>query len=160
MSQESSGQTNLEMQLDKILDEYVNSRGATNQFTGDVSEYLLMDRDDLEAMSREDRHTAALRLSQFSIYVQRLINRERARINWASSVINSVASKYWDNYSEMIKADIKIYKIAAENPTVDKAIKIRNNAQIRVDELDGVALLVRNFSDIMMRSSYVNSASS
>ena len=155
-SQESNGQTNLELQLDKILDEYSSSNNVLNRFNGDILEYLEMDRDSIEAMSKEDRYTASLRLAQFGIYLQRLINREKARINWAHSTMYSVASKYWDNYGEMVKADIKIYKIAAENPTVDKVIRIKNNAQIRVDELDGISNLIKHFSDMMMRSTYVN----
>ena len=156
MSQENSGQTSLELQLDKILDEYSSSNNVLNRFNGDILEYLEMDRDSIEAMSKEDRYTASLRLAQFGIYLQRLVNREKARINWAQSTMYNVASKYWDNYGEMVKADIKIYKIAAENPTVDKVIRIKNNAQIRVDELDGISNLIKHFSDMMMRSTYVN----
>jgi hypothetical protein len=49
-----------------------------------------------------------------------------------------------------------MYKIAAENPTMQKAIKIKNHAVVRIDELDSISLLIKHFSDMMMRSSYVS----
>lgn len=113
-----------------------------------------MDRDYIEALSREDRYTIAIRLSQISFYLQRLVNREKARITWAETTIYSIAAKYWGDFSEYLKADIKIHLIAKENTTLSKLIKVRNNAKIRVDDLDGLSGIIRHIADILHRSAY------
>ena len=69
MSQETSGQISSE-QLDKILDEYNSNNKVGAAFSsGEVSEYLNMTRDQIESMSREDRCTASIQLSQYAIYL-------------------------------------------------------------------------------------------
>ena len=153
-NQENSGQINLEEQLDNLLNEYASQ--VPNIFTGDVNEYLGMSRDELDSLSKEDRYTASLRLAQFAIYVQRLANREKARVSWSNAILHKLAANRWDDYDSYTKGEIKMYKIAAENPTMQKAIKIKNHAIVRIDELDNISLLIKHFSDMMMRSSYVS----
>lgn len=152
---EISGQTNFEGQLDNILDEYNRDTQTNNCFTGDIYEYLNMSQDELGVMSKEDRYTASLRLAQFSIYVQRLINREKSRQSFATAAINKAAAPRWDSFSEYLSYEIKVQKLAKESPLIDKAIRIRNNAKIRIEELDNLAMLIKHFSEMMMRSSYV-----
>lgn len=154
MSQETSGQINSE-QLDKILDEYNYNNNIGIPFSnGEVSQYISMSRDQIEAMSKEDKHIASIQLSQYAVYLQRLVNRERARLSWSNAVINKLASSHWEEHDKFLSYEIKIAKISKEYDIVDKAIKIRNHAQIRIDELDSVANLIKHLSDMMMRSTY------
>ena len=113
-----------------------------------------MSRDQIETMSKEDRQTASIQLSQYGIYLQRLLNREKARLSWCNATISKIAASHWEEYSEFLKFDVKIYKIAKEYPSLDKAIRIRNHAQIRIDELDSISQLIKHLSDMMMRSTY------
>ena len=154
MNQETSGQISSE-QLDKILDEYNSNNKVGAAFSnGEVSEYLNMTRDQIEAMSREDRCTASIQLSQYAVYLQRLVNREKARLSWAIAVTNKLVSSHWEEHDKFLSYEIKVAKISREYDIVEKAVKIRNNAQIRIDELDSVAGLIRHLSDMMMRSTY------
>lgn len=156
MSQENSGQTNLEQQLDNVLNEYNSNNKISDIYSSDVSSYLNMPRDQIESLSKEDRFTAAIQLSQYTIYLQRLINRERARLSWCNAIINSVGAAHWEEHSDFLKFEIKIAKLAREHTTIERAMKIRNHAQIRIDELDGVAQLIKHLSDMIMRSTYVS----
>lgn len=153
-NQDLSGQKNFEEQLDNILDEYNRTTNTINNFNGDIDEYLSLSKDELDVMSREDRYTASLRLAQFSIYIQRLMNREKSRQSFATAALNKAAAPRWESFSEYLNYEIKIQKLAKESPIIDKAIRIRNNARIRIEELEGVAGLIKHFSEMMMRSSY------
>lgn len=154
MSQENSGQISSE-QLDKILDEYNSNNKVGAAFSsGEVSEYLNMTRDQIESMSREDRCTASIQLSQYAIYLQRLVNREKARLSWSNAIINKLGAAHWEQFDKFLSYEIKIAKISKEYDLMDKSIKIRNHAQIRIDELDSVANLIKHLSDMMMRSTY------
>lgn len=154
MNQETNGQINSE-QLDKILDEYNSNNKVGAAFSnGEVSEYLSMTRDQIEAMSKEDKCIASIQLSQYAVYLQRLVNREKARLSWSNAVINKLASLHWEEHDKFLSYEIKIAKISKEYEIVDKTIKIRNHSQIRIDELDSVANLIKHLSDMMMRSTY------
>ena len=73
---------------DAILDEYEQSIGLP-QYNNDalpadeLNTYLTMSRDSIEKLSPKDCAQIAYRLSQFSFHIQRTLNRELARYNWA-----------------------------------------------------------------------------
>lgn len=142
--------------MDLILDSYEEAEHLKfpTKLHEDISVYLDMDRDYIEALSKEDRYNIAIRLAQISFYVQRLVNREKARMSWAENTIQHIAAKHWGDFSEYLKADIKIELIARENVTLDKVIKIRNHARIRVDDLDGLSAIIKHIAEIMSRSAY------
>ena len=53
----------------------------------ELNRYLTMNRDDLEKLTPSDCGEIAYRLSQFVFHLQRTINREIARYNWAEEEI-------------------------------------------------------------------------
>ncbi len=152
---ETTGKTDFETQLDSILEEYKDAKNISfPELNKDVSKYFTMDRDYIEALSREELYSIAVELNQFALYIQQLENREKARITFCNSTINSVAAQHWNSYSDYLKYDLKINLIAKENSTLDKAIRIRNNAQVRVDELSGIADSIRSLASTLSRSAY------
>ncbi len=156
MNQENSGHTELEQQLDQILDEYEERRHLVFPKTvpSGIDSYLNMEREYIEKLSREECNEIAIQLSQYSLYMHRLANREKARLSFCTNIINQSCAKVWSNYNEYLKADLKIYLIAQENPLVEKALKIRNHSQIRLDDLDGLARMIENLSSTISRSAY------
>jgi hypothetical protein len=154
MSQ-TSGKQNLDLQLDEILDQYEKQNGLNFPTVNeDMSGYLNMSRDYIESLDRDERSLIALRLAQYSLYVQRLINRERARVSFCDATIRNICARDWINYDKYFQYDIRVAAIALENDVISKVLKIKNHAQIRVLDLENVPFSIKHISDILMRSNY------
>jgi hypothetical protein len=139
---------------DNILDEYENSIGLEkyrpNIFEEtELQNYLTMNRDMLEKLTPEDCAQIAYRLGQFSFHVQRTINREIARYNWAEETIKDVIADEVNNYKGYGYLEKSLQAIKNN----DKAIalnKIRKYAKQRSDRLQYLAGNIKNLSDILL----------
>ena len=89
---------------DRVLDEYEKSIGIStyethNKFTEDeLNSYFTMNRDAIEKLTPEDCAQIAMRLSQYALFVQRTLNREIARHNWAEESIKETIADEINNY--------------------------------------------------------------
>jgi len=155
MNQPNSGQTNLDEQLDKILDEYENAHNLKfPNFSHDMSPYWNMSRDYIESLSRNDREEIAMQLAQHSMYIQRLFNRERARVKFCNASLSNICAGEWENYRHIFKDEMKIAAIARENVAASKLLRIKNHAEIRMQDLEGLPKIIDHLSDLLMRSAY------
>lgn len=139
---------------DKILDEYETSVGLPKYIPDSMPEaelnnYLTMSRDVLEKLTVEDCSQIAYRLGQFAFHIQRTINRETARLNWAEETLKEVIADDINNY----KGYGYIEKSAQAIKHNDKAAslqKIKKYAKQRSDRLLYIASSVKNLSDILL----------
>lgn len=139
---------------DKILDEYETGLGlpqySPNIFSQDeLNQYLSMNRDSIEKLSPEDCAQISYRLAQFAFHVQRTLNRELARHNWADETIKETIADEINNY----KGYGYIEKSAQAIKHNDKAVslnKIKKYAKQRSDRLYFVASSIKNLSDILL----------
>jgi hypothetical protein len=139
---------------DKILDEYENSIGLqtykNNLFdTNEINSYLSMNRDELEKLVPEDCAQISYRLAQFSFHIQRTINREIARYNWAEETIKETIADEINTYKGYGYLEKSLQAIKHN----DKAIslnKIKTYAKQRSDRLQYLANNIKNLSDILM----------
>lgn len=155
MSQQNSGQTNLDEQLDKILDEYENTHNVKFViFTQDMTFYWNMTRDYIESLSRDDREGISMLLAQQAMYVQRLINRERARVSWCNASLYHICAPEWENYKFWKNDDLKIAAIARENEVAKKLLRIKNHAHIRLLDLEGMPRIIEHLSNVLRSSAY------
>ena len=88
---------------DNILDEYEKSIGLSVYSPSllpeaELQEYLTMSRDMIEKLQPDDCIQIAYRLGQFSFHIQRTINREIARYNWADETIKEVVADDINTY--------------------------------------------------------------
>jgi hypothetical protein len=139
---------------DNILDEYEKNLGLPNYISEVISEqeinqYLTMDRDRIEKLTPEDCSQIAYRLAQFAFHIQRSLNRELARLNWAEDTIKETIADDINNY----KGYGYIEKSAQAIKHNDKASalnKIKKYAKQRSDRLSYIASSVKNLSDILI----------
>ena len=144
---------------DKLLDEYEQSIGLSSYKSDFVPEselnsYLSMNRDELEKLNPDDCAQISYRLAQFSFHIQRTINRELARYNWADETIKDTIADELNNYKGYGYVE-KAYQAIKHN---DKAIslnKIKKYAKQRADRLSYLANGVKNLSDIVMSISKI-----
>lgn len=139
---------------DDILDEYESSIGLHEYKPDLFSEselngYLSMGRDQLEKLSPEDCAQIAYRMGQFSFHIQRTINRELARYNWADETTKEVIADEINNYKGYGYIE-KSYQAIKHNDRANSLNAIKKYAKQRIDRLSYIANSVKNLSDILL----------
>ena len=139
---------------DKILDEYENNIGLgsyiPNQFNDiELSQYLYMSRNELEKLTPEDCASISYRLGQFAFHIQRSINREIARYNWAEENIKEVIADDINNYKGYGYIE-KSSQAIKHNDKASALNKIKKYAKQRSDRLQYIANSIKNLSDILL----------
>lgn len=139
---------------DRILDEYESSIGIPKYSQSilpesELNQYLTMNRDELEKLCPEDCGQISYRLAQFSLFLQRTINREIARLNWAEENIKiTIADEIntYKGYGYLEKSNQAI----KHNEKAGSLNKIKIYAKQRVDRLSYMANSIKNLSDILI----------
>lgn len=142
-------------QWDKVLDEYESSIGLgqytdSNNFTNEeLNKYFTMTRDEIEKQSPDSCSEIALRLSQYAFFIQRTLNREIARHNWAEESIKETIADEINNYKGYGYAEKSLQAIK-HNEKASALNKIKKYAKQRMDRLSYLANNIKNLSDILM----------
>jgi len=139
---------------DKLLDEYENRIGMPTYMEevlpeAELQKYLTMSRDVLEKTTPEDCGQIAYRLAQFSFHVQRTLNRELARVNWAEETIKDVIADDINNYNGYGYLE-KSSQAIKHNERAHKLSRIKKYARQRMDRLTYLATSLKNLSDILI----------
>lgn len=139
--------------IDTILDEYENSIGLSTYRTdfpnsNTATAYMNMSRDQIEKMNIEDCAEAAYILGSLSFHIQRSINRETARLNWAKTTIKEIICKKsaqytgtWGNQDMQATLD---------NDASRKLHDIQKYCQQRIDRLTYLSSSIKNMSDLFI----------
>jgi hypothetical protein len=140
---------------DKVLDEYESSIGLgkysnVHGFTDDeLTHYFSMQRDSIEKLTPEDCAQIAYRLVQYSLFIQRTLNREIARYNWADESIKETIADEINNYKGYGYAEKSLQAIK-HNDKASALNKIKKYAKQRIDRLSYIANNIKNLSDIIL----------
>lgn len=139
---------------DDVLDEYEKGIGLPKynggQFTNsELEHYFSMDRKVLESMTPQDCGEIAYRLWQFSFHVQRSLNRELARVNWAEENIKEAIADELNSYKGYGYIE-KSSQAIKHNDNANALNKIKKYAKMRADRLQYTATSVKNLSDILL----------
>lgn len=140
---------------DKILDDYEKTLSLPEYSSGcsvqeiEINNYLSMNRDAIEKLNPEDCAQIAYRLSQFGFYLQRSLNREIARFNWAEETIKETIADEINNYKGYGYLEKSLQAIK-HNDRASSLYKIKKYAQQRMDRLSYLANNIKNLSDILL----------
>ena len=140
---------------DDILDEYEHSIGlgkfsdVHNFVESEMNDYFTMTRDSIEKLNPEDCAQIAYRLEQYAFFLQRTLNREIARHNWAEENIKETIADELNNYKGYGYVEKSLQAIK-HNDKASTLSKIKKYAQQRIDRLSYLANSVKNLSDIML----------
>lgn len=139
---------------DSILDEYEQSIGLPKYNPNIMSEtelnhYLVMTRDEIEKLTPDDCCQIAYRLGQFSFHIQRTINREHSRYDWAEETVKNLIADEINNYKGYgyIEKSLQAIKHNERAYSIDK---IKKYAKQRIDRLSYIANSVNNLSNILI----------
>lgn len=139
---------------DKVLDEYENGVGlpvySSNSFPeNELQTYMTMNRDAIEKLTPEDCAQISMRLGQFAFHVQRTLNREIARHNWAEETIKETIAFTINDYKGYGYIE-KSYQAINDNEKATALNKIKKYAKQRMDRLGFLANNIKNISDILL----------
>jgi hypothetical protein len=139
---------------DTILDEYENNSGLSGYVSDalnseELNKYLVMSRDELEKLTPEDCGQIAYRLGQFAFHLQRTVNREVARYNWADENIKECIADDINNYKGYGYVE-KAYQAIKHNEKANALNNIKKYAKQRSDRLNYLANGIKNLSDIIL----------
>lgn len=142
-------------QWDKVLDEYESSIGLgkysdVHNFTeAELNNYFTMSRDMVEKLTPEDCAQISYRLAQYAFFIQRTLNREIARHNWAEESIKESIADEINNYKGYGFLEKSLQAIK-HNDKATSLNKIKKYAQQRMDRLSYLANSIKNLSDIIL----------
>lgn len=142
-----SGETEFSTQLDRVLDEYNKIQIS---IPDNIETYLNLTRDQIESFSSSQALSASAIILQYAIHLQKQENRERARVSWCESHINSLCGIHWNKFDQYMPKDIKIAKIAEEYESVSKLIEIHRHSTARMNEIAGLTNIVRYYGNIFL----------
>ena len=139
---------------DNILDEYEKGIGLPQYNSGqfansELEHYFSMDRKVLESMTPQDCGEIAYRLGQFSFHMQRSINRELARVNWAEENIKEAIADELNSYKGYGYIE-KSSQAIKHNDKANALNKIKKYAKMRADRLQYTATSIKSLSDILL----------
>ena len=139
---------------DVLLDEYEKNIGISTYISdvlpeAELQEYLVMSRDVIAKFQPEDCMQIAYRLGQFAFHIQRTINREIARYNWADETIKEVIADDINNYKGYGYIE-KSMQAIKHNEKANSLNKIKKYAKQRSDRLSYIANSIKNLSDIIL----------
>ena len=139
---------------DNILDEYEKGIGIP-AYAGDslpekeLQEYLTMNRDVLEKFTVTECGEIAYRIGQFGFHIQRSLNREMARYNWADETIKETIADELNNYKGYGYVEKSLQAIK-HNERSHKLNQIKKYAKQRCDRLTYLSSTLKNLSDILI----------
>lgn len=141
-------------QWDKVLDEYESGIGLGSYNAAvfsevELNQYLQMNRDELEKLTPEGCGEIAYRLGQFAFHVQRSLNRELSRLNWADETIKEIIADEINNYKGYGYIE-KALQAIKHNDKAASLNKIKKYAKQRSDRLQYLATNIKNLSDILL----------
>lgn len=139
---------------DTILDEYekgisIPTYAPNAMLESELNEYLTMNRDQIEKLSPEDCAQIAYRLAQFSFHIQRTLNREIARHNWAEESIKETIADEINTYKGYGYIEKSLQAIK-HNDKASSLNNIKKYAKQRIDRLSYIANNIKNLADIIL----------
>lgn len=157
MTNNTSGNQSLLNDLDKlneVLDNYENGilSSLEDISEDEIDSYTKIPLESIQRMAHEECSAIAYKLGAYSLYIQRIQNKESGVVKWCDAVINSLCAKHWGDYSDFIKGDIKMAIIAQENEAVKNIQKIKVHAEQRRERLFMIASSIKFMADCMIEN--------
>lgn len=138
--------------IDAALDEFEKSSGIMpNIAPGDAAEieqYLTMNRERLSALDDIACYEIGYRILQYGMYVQRIVNRDKARITWAKTLLANYVTNDSD-YDKFRKFEVSVEIVAKKNSAVARLAAIMRWAQQRMDRLEYMSSNLKSLSDML-----------
>jgi len=137
---------------DEMLDEFNKSLRLyrTTAPVEDFNSVVNINIDKMRSFSKDDCFAFCNACIQYSVYLQRCENRERARLSVCQNMLNKIAGISWNDSKVYGSADLKMEVMAGsgEHPKLRQFLDEKMGLEARVQEITGLANIVRHQADI------------
>ena len=116
----------------------------------ELDQYLTMDRTVVQALSLEECGDIAYRLKQYAFYVQRLHNKERCRLSWATTRLNRDVTAKLSSVDKYLKYPNKVALIAQNNSDINKVYNIFTHAKQHMQRLTYLSNAIKDMGDTLL----------
>ena len=141
-------------ELDAILDGYCAVNGIKyGSHNSEVENYIGMSRIELCKLSGEECGEISYILQAFAFHLQKEINKEQARVNWADNLINLKAADLAQQYNGYSYEERKKQAISNDD-LLRKLEEIRRYAMTRLDRLSYLPARVAKMADSLEQLQY------
>lgn len=110
---------------------------------------LTATRSELEKMSSEDCGYAAYALTQYVIYLQKMVNYEETTVNWCESAINFVVGKKISQYNAYSFNEKRMLVINDDN-FAKEVLRVQIAAKSKVDSMSFIINKVQGLANILV----------
>jgi hypothetical protein len=134
-------------EIDKVLDEFEKQAGLPEFKKIECPAYLTMALEDLRKKSPDQLSEAVFEIAQYSLYIQRLINRNKAWQRWALSRIDEIAASELPNIGTNYGFNERVL-IAKNSPELCKRINaFLRKTEMQLNRLYGVPDNIKFMAD-------------
>ncbi len=141
--------------VNQAIDDYENAKGIPNFIPPGTEEelasYLNVGQEELLKWDSEDCAAGAYFLSQYSIYIQKVCNKESANLKWINRKLAEYRCDKLESYNPYMKYEHKIQLIAKENEVVRKLLKMQGYTEHIIERLNFIPSNIKHMAD-MLRS--------
>ncbi len=127
--------------------------GFSRSFKGDIAaaKYINMSLEDIRSISYETCNEAAIVLSQYAFYLQKLYNEEVAKANWATAQLRRVLADEVMQYNAP-SADERRMQATKHNDVAMGLEQARVEAQAKADTLAFLAARMDSLADKFLQA--------
>ncbi len=97
-------------------------------------------------------------LAQYSMYVQKVYNREKSKYEWLDNKIGEIVCDKIGQYSDYWKYEVKVKLIAKENKALEILIKHLNFTKQKIARLEFLPTSIKVLSDNLVNIQRAKSA--
>lgn len=116
-----------------------------------IESALNLTEQDLNQMNSEECGAKAHTLSQYILYLQKEINRNTIRVNWAKNKMNLlIAAKFNEYGDKYTKVEIKMGMLCKENTYAAAINGILQHAEARITSLTNITMHVSLICNTLM----------
>ena len=152
MSGENALSTDEHLQKIKdLLEEYESHLGIKNLLIeqDEVESIITMKRAQLSKMSKEDCGECAFVLSQYSLFLQKELNKETAVLEWVETNLNHVTGKYMGQ-QRGATLDERRSAVITENSYAKDLFKLRNRVRLKTNSLNFLSQKIHYMSSVLL----------
>jgi hypothetical protein len=121
------------------------------KISDDIEEALNLDGSRLDSLTYAQCHKYAYDLYSYSNHLESMLSAEKVKLQWADeSIWYIIANKISQYGGQYAKWQEKYYNCVRENPLASEILKIKNNAQARVETLQAKVDNIKKLSDILL----------
>lgn len=129
------------------LDNFENIHNlATPYLPNNALEALELTYDELTKLSADQCAQYSYILEQYSLYLQRIVNKESATLDWLTNQLDKLVCDKLTNYDQYTKHDIKIKLIAKENNVVNNLLQQINFTKQKLARLEYIPSAIKSIS--------------